>query len=155
MLTITVIFFWSLRFFLRQWLNIFPNFKAAFQVTSPLGASMTSCSYLFRSIFSLFMSVRLHSSRQRNWIRLRLHIPAISSQNIFGNSFICLTCPSQRWRSIVSIVGSPHLDSTTVFGVLLVQDIPRKFLSERIWKILNVCSSAELLSSICFRIKVY
>ena len=46
-------------------------------------------------------------------------------------SFICRTCPSQRslrWRSIMNIVGSPHLNTTSVFSVLLVHDIPIKFL---------------------------
>ena len=51
-----------------------------------------------------------------------------SVQNIFGflPSFIRRKYPSQRslrWRSIVKIVGSPNLDSTNMFGGLIVHDI--------------------------------
>ena len=50
-------------------------------------------------------------------------------------SFIRLTYPSQsnlRWRSIVNTVGSPYLDSITVFDHLLIQDIPSIFRIESI-----------------------
>ena len=60
--------------------------------------------------------------------------------------FIRLTCTNQRslsWRSIVNIVGIQHLDSRTLFGVLLIQNISRSsFRSERILKTFNICSWA-------------
>ena len=51
----------------------------------------------------------------------------------FLSVFIRRSCPSQRilrWRSIVNIIGCPHLDSTTIFVVLLIQQIPSSFLGE-------------------------
>ena len=55
----------------------------------------------------------------------------------------------------VNIVGTPHVDSTTVFGVLLVHDIPIGFLRERANKRhLNYALEQNMLSRIYFLIKL-
>ena len=57
--------------------------------------------------------------------------PYKTSLGIFPSS-ICRTCHSHRslrWQSIVKLFGSLHLDSTTVFGVLVVHVI--KHLPQR------------------------
>ena len=80
-----------------------------------------------------------------------------SVQNVFGyyNFFHCRTYPSLRWLSIVNIIGGPYLNITTVFGVLLVQDIPSSFLNERTRRHLICALKQHMLSRIRFHIKVY
>ena len=81
-----------------------------------------------------------------NWGRPRL--PAVSSPyEISWGIFFHSSDKSQPEQSglmkhIVNIVGCPHLDSTTVFGVLLIQDVQRSFFSGRIWKTFNLRSWA-------------
>ena len=78
-------------------------------------------------------------------------------------SFVRLACPSQRslpWRSIVNIVGSPRTYKTSLFDVLLFQNIkiysrPSSFHSERMWKTFNIFLEHHMLSIICFCIKLY
>ena len=55
---------------------------------------------------------------------------ALRAKYIWG--FSCLLFVWNFPVSIMNIIGNPHLDSTTELGVLVVQNIPNSFLSERI-----------------------
>ena len=58
-------------------------------------------------------------------------------------------------RKYSTIVVRPHLATTTVFAVLLIQDIPSSFHNDCIWSTFSLALEQQMLSSICFHIKVY
>ena len=74
------------------------------------------------------------------------HIPSIAA--VLTKYLWWFFCLSFVWHVSTStvcltkhreLVGSPHLNTTIVFGVLLMQNIPSSFLSEHTWKIFILC----------------
>ena len=73
----------------------------------------------------------------------------LMSLELFRISFVWhVPASSLRWRIIVNIVDSSYLDSTTMFGVLFIQDI---LSSERIRKTFSLCSWAVVQDSLPYK----